>query len=143
MTTDNHNRVTLAQLRQSAGLSQSAVADRMGVNQSRVSQIEKDFPNLHYTVVANYFRAIDVHPRLSAGDQHFVLDDIEPDPRSAGAQTRRSHRSPEGIQRLRSASEELPLEQRESDTGGDDTGREVDQPDTEGDQANGEDGKDT
>lgn len=146
MTTDNHDdhpTVTLAQLRQARGLSQSAVAERMGVGQARISQIEKDFPNLHYTVVANYFRAIDTAPRISLGGQGFTLDDIRAAPRSGGAQANRRSRSADGIAKLQSAAEELPLKQRDTDPGSDNPGWGVDQPDTQSDQADNKNGKDT
>lgn len=133
---------TLADLRRARGLSQAQMAERIGVNQPRISQIERDFPNLHYQVVANYFRALDDNVTLVVGDIHIDLGGIQPDPRSPGAQTNRNVRLAKGMAHLTSrTAKELPLEQSQPHTGADDTGREVDQPDPQRDQADREDGQ--
>lgn len=144
MTTNGHQHQmtrTLADLRRTTGLSQSEVARRMGVNQPRISQIERDFPNLHYQVVASYLRALDTAASVAVKDTHVTLDNLTADPRSPGARTNRRSRSAEGIARLTAASatEELPLEQRQPEPGSDDTGREENQRDTESDQADSAD----
>lgn len=55
---DTQPLMTLADVRRLAGKSQKQVAEAMGVGRARVSQIEADYPNLHYTVVQGYFRAL-------------------------------------------------------------------------------------
>lgn len=131
MTTEGHQQPmpqTLAELRKAAGLSQSAVAKRMGVNQPRVSQIEKDFPNLHYLVVASYMRAITDGQGtfVTVTGQPIALDEIRPDdrPTDPDAASRRRQRQREGTAKMNSAAaKELPLEKSHAHTGGDDTGR--------------------
>lgn len=146
MTKDGHQQQmqTLADLRRAAGLSQTDVAKRMGVNQPRVSQIEKDFPNLHYRVVASYLRALDQAAYITVKDTRITLNLIQPDHRSPGAQANRASRSADGIDQMTSATaEELPLEQRQPRPGGDDPGRDVDQADPEGHERDREDSQQT
>lgn len=49
---------TLKALREMTGMTQKQVAERMDVSTVRVVQIEKAFPNLHFTVVSRYMEAI-------------------------------------------------------------------------------------
>lgn len=127
---------TLADLRKSTGLTQRQVATRMGVNQPRVSQIEKDFPNLHFQVVSSYIAALGGHLALTGIAGHTVpADDVRATPRDAGAQANRRQRSLQGAALLRSAAEELVLQRNQAQPGGDDTGRDVDHPDAESDQS--------
>jgi transcriptional regulator with XRE-family HTH domain len=49
---------TLADLRKAAGLSQLEVGRRMGVNQPRVGQIERDYPRVRFNVMQAYFKAL-------------------------------------------------------------------------------------
>ncbi|MFF4308514.1 helix-turn-helix domain-containing protein [Streptomyces sp. NPDC001507] len=59
MTDENTAQgVTLAELRQLSGLSQLEVARRMGVSKARPGQIERDFPNVRFSVVEAYVRAL-------------------------------------------------------------------------------------
>lgn len=51
-------RPTLADLRRFKGMSQSDVGRRMGVGKQRVSQIERDFPHVRFSVVQAYLNAI-------------------------------------------------------------------------------------
>lgn len=136
---------TLAALRLARGLTITEVAERMGVGQPRVTQIEARFPNVNYATFARYMAAIDGRVLLSAGDARVYADELIPDPDRAG--TRAHLASRPGMGRLvyvrSGTTEKLPLEQSESGTGGDDTGREIDQPDPEGDQTDGEDRQET
>ncbi len=122
---------TLADLRKRAGLIQEQVADRMGVTRARVSQIERDFPNLYFQVVDSYLRALDENTTVTINGTDVALTDLRANPRDPGGQTNRTSRS-----WYRSA-EELPLQGDQPEPGGDDPSREVDEPDAEGDQGDG------
>lgn len=72
----------LADLRRRAGISQSELARRMGVNRPRVGQIEQDFPRVRFNVVDAYIRALGGHATFSTQDGLVVrADHIAPDPR--------------------------------------------------------------
>lgn len=49
---------TLADLRRMAGMTQLQVADKMGCTRGRVSQVEAQFPDLMFTVVQSYLKAV-------------------------------------------------------------------------------------
>lgn len=134
---------TLADLRRAAGLTQKQVAQRMGIGQSRVGHIEKDYPNLHFKVVNSYVNALGGHLALTGIGGHTVpADDVRLDPRDPGAETNRRQRSPQGVEILRaSAAKELPLQGDEPEPSGDDTSGQVDHPDTEGDESDGSQGQ--
>jgi transcriptional regulator with XRE-family HTH domain len=133
---------TLADLRRLAGLHQSDVAKRMGVNRPRVSQIERDFPNLQYQVVARYLQALGAAAVTIRGTKT-LLGDIRADPRSVGAQVNRESRSAFRTSRptTQTSPEEQPLQGDQPEPGGDDTGRDVDEADPEGDQRDGAQGE--
>ncbi|MGW3941656.1 helix-turn-helix domain-containing protein [Streptomyces phaeochromogenes] len=81
--TTEPSAMTLAQMRALTGLPQKEVGRRMGVGQARVSQIERDFPNLNYAVVDNYIRAIGGRIEFTAvGGQDFAASEIAEDPRA-------------------------------------------------------------
>ena len=56
--TEGAGGVTLADLRRASGKNQRELAEAMGVQRARVSQIEADFPNVHYLVVQRYLEAL-------------------------------------------------------------------------------------
>lgn len=73
---------TLANLREEAGLTQTEVSKRMGVNRPRVGQIERDFPAVRFNVVQEYIRALGGTVRISGiGETAVTAYDIAPDPR--------------------------------------------------------------
>ncbi len=126
---------TLADLRRAAGLSLSQVADRMGVGKNQVSKIEARYPNLNYETFTRYITALGGSMRITVGTAHADVDQLIPDPERAA--TRNYLKQRPGMGNLvyvpASAAEELPLQSDQADTGGDDTGRQVDHPDTESD----------
>lgn len=143
MTKDGHQppMQTLADLRRAAGLTQVQVAQRMGVHQSRIGRIEKDYPNLHFLVVTSYIEALGGHIALTGVGGHTMpMSDIRHDPRDPGAQANRKQRSAQGVKLMQnSGTEELPLKQRSPQPSSDDTSRNVDEADTESDQGDRED----
>ncbi|TDC59506.1 XRE family transcriptional regulator [Actinomadura sp. GC306] len=70
----------LAERRKAIGLSQSEVADRMGVTKSRVSQIERGEVSTVDTI-ARYVRALGGELQISAvfGDDMYVLRSTDTD----------------------------------------------------------------
>lgn len=84
---DTTEQLLLSDLRKRAGLSQSEVARRMGVNRPRVGQIERDFPRVRFNVLTSYIEALGgvVAFEDALGDL-FHSDQIKEDPRE-----RRSH----------------------------------------------------
>lgn len=75
------DETTLATLRELSGLSQMEVARRMGVSKARPGQIERDFPNVRFSVVQAYIRALGgmiEFVALSSGD--VWADQIVQDP---------------------------------------------------------------
>lgn len=75
--------VTLADLRRASGKNQREVGEAMGVTRGRVTQIEADFPNVHYLLVQRYVEA--VGGRLTVRMDELVFDSRE----LAGDETRK------------------------------------------------------
>lgn len=74
---------TLVALRHASGKSQRQVSELMGVTKGRVSQIERDFPNIRFDVMQAYIRALGGRIRFSyIGGIGTWSDEIERDPRS-------------------------------------------------------------
>jgi len=81
MNSTTDAQFTLADLRQRAGLSQSEVARRMGVNRPRVGQIERDFPSVRFDTVDKYIRALGMHSDFADATGFSVrADRIDPHP---------------------------------------------------------------
>lgn len=64
----------LAERRRSLGMTQTDVADRMGVSKSRISQIERGEVST-FNVIARYVDALGGQIQVSAvfGDDHYIL----------------------------------------------------------------------
>lgn len=144
MTTDGHQQQmpnTLAALRKLKGLTTLDVAERMGTNRQRVTHIEAKFPKVHYETLARYMTAIEGEITFCVGSHQVTSSDLIPDPEKAA--TREYLESRPGMGNLvyvpSRPTEELPLEQGTPEPGGDDTGRNVDEGDPEGDQSDRED----
>ncbi|MGW1963609.1 helix-turn-helix domain-containing protein [Streptomyces sp. NPDC001935] len=93
MTIENHPQVmVLADLRRLSGLSRLEVARRMGVSKARPGQIERDFPNVRFSVVQAYIQALGGRVEFAAvGPLDVWADEIEQDPsgpRDHGDRTR-------------------------------------------------------
>ncbi|MGI5515309.1 helix-turn-helix domain-containing protein [Streptomyces sp. CA-106131] len=72
---------TLADLRALTGLSQREVARRMGVTEARPGQIERDFPNVRFSVVQAYIQALGGRIEFAAvGSGDVWADEITRDP---------------------------------------------------------------
>lgn len=70
----------LADLRTSAGMSQSKVAERMGVTSAQVSRIEAQYPDVMFPTLRTYLDAIGADIRFVLEDGFDVLSgDIEAD----------------------------------------------------------------
>lgn len=143
MTKDGHQQPmpkTLAELREAAGLSQTDVAERMGYSgRARITHIEARYPNLNYDTVTRYMQAIGVKIEFVVKGRHVPADTLIPDPEKEATREYLGSRPGKGSLVYQPSPKELPLEQRTADSGGDDTGRDVDQPDAEGHQGDRED----
>lgn len=142
---------TLRQLREATGLTQTQVAQRMGVHKTRVSHIEAKYPAVRYDVLLRYVQAIGGYIRLSVAGMQINLSEIGSDPSLEGTRnylTENASRA--GVKRLgaeaafspvtyapSAPAEELPLQGDQPESGGDDTGGQVDQPDAQSDQGDG------
>lgn len=72
----------LVDLRTKAGLSQTEVSRRMGVNKARVGQIERDYPSVRFDTVESYIRALGGDLCIfGIGEDDVMTRDIAPDPR--------------------------------------------------------------
>lgn len=133
---------TLADLRRAAGLTQAQVAARMGVGDNRVNQIEATYPNVRYDTLTRYVGAIGGGIQIVVGHTRVFADQLVPDPAQQGTREYLLSRSGRGgnVVYVPSA-EELPLQGEASDPGGDDSGRDVDHADAEGDQGDGGQGE--
>lgn len=129
---------TLADLRKDAELTQQEVAERMGVNQPRVSQIERDYPNLHLTVVSSYIQAIGGQILLADADgRTAVATEVQPTHWDAESLAKIRERRRQGTKIMNAASaptEKLPLQGDQPEPGSDHTGGQVDHPNPESDQ---------
>jgi transcriptional regulator with XRE-family HTH domain len=138
MANDEAAPRVLADLRRAAGLSLEQVAERMGITKGRVNQIEARYPSVNYGTLLNYMQAIGAGIQFTVGTTHAFADQLIPDPSKAGTRKYLADPGRRGGQLVyvpsRSA-EELPLQDGTSESGGDDTGRNVDEPDTESDQS--------
>lgn len=118
---------TLADLRRRAGLSQTDVAKRMGVNQSRVSQIEATYPDVKHASVLAYITAIGGTIMFVDNSGTFLDAQIAADRERDLTRESMSRSSQKGADILRrsasTATEELPLEQSHAHASGDHTGR--------------------
>lgn len=140
--TDTTTTKTLADLRHAAGMSQVEVAARMGVDRSRVGHLEARYPNVRLDTLTAYMNAIGraICYTDSHGDS-VPADWMIPDPtRTRTREILEEHgrrKAQEMNQRRRASAKELPLQGDTPQPGSDDTGRDVDQADTEGDQRDG------
>jgi transcriptional regulator with XRE-family HTH domain len=84
------NTTKLAHLRMRTGLSQSQVAQRMGVTRVQVSRIEAMYPNVMFTSLRSYMDAIGADVHFTAdGIFDVVSGDVEEDTSRTYAQARR------------------------------------------------------
>ena len=111
----------------------------MGLNRARFTHIEARYPKLNYDTVTRYMQAIGAKIEFVVKGTHVPAEAIGPDPDKQGTRDYLDSRPGMGNLVYQSAREELPLEQSETDTGGDDTGRNVDQPDPQGNESDRED----
>jgi len=135
MTTQAEQPRTLADLRKATGLTSDEVGARMGVNGQRVRHIEAKYPAIRYDTLTRYITALGGGVQFIVGTLHVPADQLELDPQMTG--TRKYLNEKAGVQRLKdatSAAEELPLQGDQADPGSDDTGRQVDHADAQGDQ---------
>lgn len=138
---------TLADLRRTTGLSRRVVAERMGVNEPRVAQIEACYPRLRYDTLSKYIQALGGDIRFIVGTVHAAASQMSPDP--ASERTRaylrgKNNKAWEEIARLKKGSaiaEELILQGQAAQPGGDHTGRGVDHGDPESNQGDENDGQ--
>lgn len=92
---------TLAELRSAAGLSQAQVAERMGVGQSRISQIEQDYPNLKFPVINAYVEALGGHVALTGiAGRTVPAADVQPTHRNPETALRRRQLQRHGLAEL-------------------------------------------
>lgn len=135
----------LSDLRRAAGMTQVQVAEHMSVTKKRVNQIEAKYPAVRYDTLVKYLQAIGGHMRLTVKDLEVDLDQIGADPNLEATREWMESSSRRGIQRMRgeSAREELVLQGEQPEPGDDDTGRDVDQADAQGDQRYGGQGEDS
>lgn len=84
------NELTLAELRKQAGMTQLQVAEQMGVTKGRITQIEADYPELKYTVVMRYMKAIDAHVRVSVKGSTVDMNTVVANPERQTTAARRS-----------------------------------------------------
>jgi transcriptional regulator with XRE-family HTH domain len=132
---------TLRQLREAAKMTQRDVADKMGINPSRVGQIEAKYPGVRYDVLVRYLQAIGGHLRINIGELQVNVDELIPDPKLRGTRESLEEKNARYLvklnaERTRSA-KELPLQGDQAQPGGDDTGRDVDHPDAQRNQGDG------
>lgn len=74
--------MTLSSLRTAQGLSLLEVGRRMGVTKPRVGQIERDFPNVRFSVVRAYIEAVGgAVSFVGLGGSSVLADQIQQDPR--------------------------------------------------------------
>jgi transcriptional regulator with XRE-family HTH domain len=129
---------TLTDMRHAAELSLSQVAERMGIGKHRVSHIEARYPNLNYDTVTRYMQAIGARVQFVMGDTRIEASEITADPDKAATREYLGSRPGKGNLIYRpSSAEELPLQGDQAQATGDDSGREVDETDPQGDQSDG------
>lgn len=82
--------MTLAKLREQAGLSQAQMAEKMGVSRAQVSRIEASYPDVMFPTLRRYMDALDVKIMYTGLDGEWESDDVEKDVfRSATAEGKR------------------------------------------------------
>lgn len=130
---------TLADLRRQAGLTQAQVAEHMGVTPGRISHLEARYPYIKYERLLAYMQAIGTELRFTGpnGINVYAHQMGEDTSRTTDALDRASAAGRERRKREHSAAKELPLQGDQPQPGSDDTGREVDQADPQGDQSDG------
>lgn len=83
--------MTLAKLRERAGLSQAEMAEKMGVSRAQVSRIEASYPDVMFPALRRYMDALDTTVVFAGPDKSYESDDIEQDVfRSATVKGKRS-----------------------------------------------------
>lgn len=137
----------LSDLRRAAGMTQAQMAKRMGVSEKRVSQIEARYPSVRYDTLVSYVQALGGHIQLTVGSLKINIDQIGADAALEGTREWMKSSRRRGAVRLDAMAvfsalpKELPLQGEASDPGGDDSGRDVDHADAEGDQGDGGQGE--
>jgi transcriptional regulator with XRE-family HTH domain len=139
----NEQPRSLADLRRKAGLSESQVAQRMGLTKGRIQQIEAKYPGVNYDTLVRYITALGGSIQFTVGTTHVYADQIGPDPDKAGTRRYLERRPGMGslVYQPSRATEELPLQGDAAEPSGDDTGGQVDQPDAERDQGDSDQGQ--
>lgn len=113
---------TLADLRRVAGLSQAEMAKALGRNPSQISRIEAQFPDVNFSTVQAYLKVLGGHIVVTEWNLgELPAECLQADPARQEALARRRADPHRGFRS--GPAEELPLKQRDPDTGGDDTGR--------------------
>lgn len=83
--------MTLADLRRKAGLSQRQVAEAMGRSESTVNRMETAYPDVSYSRLREYLRAIGRDVKLTGAteDDDLWADNVISDPSRSGAREAR------------------------------------------------------
>ena len=102
--TDGAGGVTLADLRRASGKNQRELAEAMGVQRARVSQIEADFPNVHYLVVQRYLEAVGARLTVQVDELMFDSRELVTDEERKLTKNRRY---PQGRAQIRRASGDI------------------------------------
>ena len=134
----------LADLREAAGLTQTQVGERMGVNKQRVGHIEASYPNINYGTLVRYIEALGGDIQFVVGATRASASELGIDPGKRGTHRYLKEREGRGghlIWKKSGPAEELPLKSDAAQPGGDDTGGQVDQADTESDQGDSDQGQ--
>lgn len=133
----------LSDLRRAAGLTQEQVADLMGVTKKRVNQIEASYPGVRYDTLVRYLKAMGGHMQVTVKGLRVNIDEIDADPGLEATREWLRSSQKRGVQRMKTggSAEELVLQGQQTDPGGDDTGGQVDQPDSQSDQGDSSQGE--
>jgi transcriptional regulator with XRE-family HTH domain len=133
----------LADLRRAAGLSQLQVAQRMGVGKGRVGHIEARYPNVNYGTLTRYISAVGGSIQFVVGTTRVAADQLGIDPDKRGTHHYLQQRPGMGnlVYQPSRAAEELPLQGDAAQPGGDDTGGQVDETHTQGDEGDSDQGQ--
>lgn len=132
---------TLRELRRSRNMTRAQVASRMGVTTSRVAHIEATFPHVRYDTLTRYLTAIGGGIQFIVGRTRVLADQLVPDPVQRGTREYLMERTGKGGVVYVPSAKELPLESDTPEASDDDSGRDVDHADAEGDQGDGGQGE--
>ncbi len=91
----------LTDIRKHAGKSLQEVGDAMGVNKFRISQIERDYPNITTPVLLRYMEAVGAQVLYRIKDETVPARQVVQDPARAAARETKREASREALRNVR------------------------------------------